>query len=166
MQDFEFLFEHKEFSNFSEFEIWKKFRKGATQVHFVKHFEGRKVRSGKVIYFNCFRSGNTVPDQRNSSQDIKNVKRSFGLTNQRHVDDATSVRLMLEEMAEFSTDNPILGCLSSEYEGLNNEDFFLALQHPLQREKVKKFGEEIVCVDSTHGTNSYNFKNNNCASGE
>ncbi|GFS87210.1 uncharacterized protein TNCV_213361 [Trichonephila clavipes] len=45
-------------------------------------------------------------------------------------------------------------CLSSEYEGLNNEDFFLALQHPLQKEKVKKFGEEIVCVDSTHGTNS------------
>ncbi|GFU43276.1 hypothetical protein TNCV_1567221 [Trichonephila clavipes] len=27
------------------------------QVHFVKHFGGRKVRSGKVIYFNCFRSG-------------------------------------------------------------------------------------------------------------
>ncbi|GFW05936.1 c2H2-type domain-containing protein [Trichonephila clavipes] len=42
-------------------------------------------------------------------QDIKNIKRSFGLTNQRHADDATSVRLMLEEMAEFGTDNPILG---------------------------------------------------------
>ncbi|GFW38630.1 c2H2-type domain-containing protein [Trichonephila clavipes] len=96
-------------------------------------------------------------------QDIKNIKRSFGLTNQRHADDATSVRLMLEEMAEFGTDNPILGCkfqgcLLSEYEGLNNEDFFLALQHPLQKEMLKKFGEEIVCVDSTHGTNSYNFK--------
>ncbi|GFS55186.1 hypothetical protein TNCV_4799321 [Trichonephila clavipes] len=37
-------------------------------------------------------------------QDIKNIKRSFGLTNQRHADDATSVRLMLEEMAEFGTD--------------------------------------------------------------
>ncbi|GFX67791.1 c2H2-type domain-containing protein [Trichonephila clavipes] len=43
-------------------------------------------------------------------QDIKNIKRSFDLTNQRHADDATSVRLMLEEMAEFGTDNPILGC--------------------------------------------------------
>ncbi|GFV16592.1 c2H2-type domain-containing protein [Trichonephila clavipes] len=96
-------------------------------------------------------------------QDIKNIRRSFGLTNKRHADDATSVRLMLEEMAEFGTDNPILGCqfqgyLLSEYEGLNNEDFFLALQHPLQKEMLKKFGEEIVCVDSTHGTNSYNFK--------
>ncbi|GFT69871.1 c2H2-type domain-containing protein [Trichonephila clavipes] len=71
-------------------------------------------------------------------QDIKNIKRSFGLTNQRHADDATSVRLMLEEMAEFGTDNPILGCkfqgcLLSEYEGLNNEDFFLALQHPSKK---------------------------------
>ncbi|GFQ95769.1 c2H2-type domain-containing protein [Trichonephila clavata] len=96
-------------------------------------------------------------------QDIKNIKRSFGLTNQRHADDATSVRLMLEEMAELGADNPILGCkfqgcLSSEYEGLNNEDFFLAIQHPLQKETLKKFGKEIVCVDSTHGTDSYNFK--------
>ncbi|GFY72239.1 hypothetical protein TNIN_95451 [Trichonephila inaurata madagascariensis] len=31
-----------------------------------------------------------------NTQDIKNIK-SFGLTNQQHVDDATSVRLMLEE---------------------------------------------------------------------
>ncbi|GFR27067.1 uncharacterized protein TNCT_647971 [Trichonephila clavata] len=66
-------------------------------------------------------------------------------------------------MAELGADNPILGCkfqgcLSSEYEGLNNEDFFLAIQHPLQKETLKKFGKEIVCVDSTHGTNSYNFK--------
>ncbi|GFQ85950.1 c2H2-type domain-containing protein, partial [Trichonephila clavata] len=98
-------------------------------------------------------------------QDIKNIKRSFGLTNQRHADDATSVKLMLEEMAELGAGNPILGCkfqgcLSSEYEGLNNEDFFLAIQHPLQKEMLKKFGKEIVCVDSTHGTNthSYNFK--------
>ncbi|GFV24565.1 uncharacterized protein TNCV_4376241 [Trichonephila clavipes] len=66
-------------------------------------------------------------------------------------------------MAEFGSDNPILGCkfqgcLSSEYEGLNNEDFFLAIQHPLQKEMLKKFSKEIVCVDSTHVTNSYNFK--------
>ncbi|GFY52600.1 uncharacterized protein TNIN_443101 [Trichonephila inaurata madagascariensis] len=62
-------------------------------------------------------------------QDIKNIKRSLGLTNQLYADDATNVRLMLEEMAEFGTDNPILGCkfqgcISSDYEGLNNEDFF------------------------------------------
>ncbi|GFQ91030.1 c2H2-type domain-containing protein [Trichonephila clavata] len=96
-------------------------------------------------------------------QNIKNIKRSFGLTNQRHADDATSVRLMLEEMTELGTDNSILGCkfqgcLSSEYEGLNNEDFLLAIQHPLKKEMLKKFGKEIVCVDSTHGTNSYNVK--------
>ncbi|GFQ70363.1 c2H2-type domain-containing protein [Trichonephila clavata] len=84
-------------------------------------------------------------------EDIRNIKRSFGLTNRRHTDDPTIVRLMLEEMAELGTDNPILGCkfqgrLSSEYEGLNNEDFFLVLQHPLQKEMLKKFGKEIVLI--------------------
>ncbi|GFQ80780.1 uncharacterized protein TNCT_333491 [Trichonephila clavata] len=232
--------------------MWKNIYEKEEQVHFVKRFGGKKVRSGRLIYFYCFRSGkhcsrskgirnvyksiktnnlctaeiklilrengavtlkmcsthyghgNSLPFLRltgeekkriacslekkievsvilenirndmlsrenisrihlTTRQDIKNIKRSFGLTNQRHADDATSVRLMLEEMAELGADNPILGCkfqgcLSSEYEGLNNEDFFLAIQHPLQKEMLKKFGKEIVCVDSTHGTNSYNFK--------
>ncbi|GFQ92633.1 c2H2-type domain-containing protein [Trichonephila clavata] len=81
----------------------------------------------------------------------KNIKRCFGLTNQRHTDDPTSVRLMLEEMAELGTDNPILGCkfqgcLSFQYEGLNNKDFFRVLQHPLQKEMLKKFGKNTVLI--------------------
>ncbi|GFT80353.1 c2H2-type domain-containing protein [Nephila pilipes] len=96
-------------------------------------------------------------------QDVMNIKRSFGLTNQRHADDATSVKLMLEEMAELGEDNPVLGfkfqgSMPPGFEEFDDEDYFLALQHPLQKEMMRKFGEQIICVDSTHGTNCYDFK--------
>ncbi|GFR30434.1 uncharacterized protein TNCT_161421 [Trichonephila clavata] len=57
MHDFDFLFEYKEFSNFSDFEMWKNIYEKEEQVHFVKLFGGKKVRSGRLIYFYCFRSG-------------------------------------------------------------------------------------------------------------
>ncbi|GFX55968.1 hypothetical protein TNCV_2164451 [Trichonephila clavipes] len=46
----------------------------------------------------------TYPELISTLSKTKNIKRSFGLTNQRHADDPTSVRLMLEEMSEFVTD--------------------------------------------------------------
>ncbi len=37
-------------------------------------------------------------------------------------------------------------------------DFLLCLQTPLQSQLLKKLGKgKIICVDSTHGTNAYNF---------
>ena len=33
----------------------------------------------------------------------------------------------------------------------------LVLQTPLQRQLLTDFGENIICVDDTHGTNSYHF---------
>ncbi len=43
-------------------------------------------------------------------------------------------------------------------QGLEEHDFVLALQTPLQKELLQKCGHKrIVCVDATHGTNSYDF---------
>ncbi|GBN01390.1 hypothetical protein AVEN_110443-1 [Araneus ventricosus] len=96
-------------------------------------------------------------------QDIKNIQRNFNLNVERHRNDAISVRLMIEEMADLDSENPVLGykfqgSIPREYENFEEEDFILVYQHPLQREMLKQYGNKVVCLDSTHGTNAYNFK--------
>ena len=46
---------------------------------------------------------------------------------------------------------------SSESNNLCDRDFVLAIQTPLQAHIMKKFGEKVICVDATHGTNGYDF---------
>lgn len=41
---------------------------------------------------------------------------------------------------------------------LNAEYFCIILMNSAQSEMLKKFGGNIVCVDSTHGLNSYDFE--------
>ena len=97
-------------------------------------------------------------------QDIRNIERSFGLrTAQKHENDAMSVDIWVHDMFKHSEKNPVLvykpqGCAAvSNCPSLKKDDFMLALQTPLQRELLSKFGNNIVCMDDTHGTNSYDF---------
>lgn len=96
-------------------------------------------------------------------KDIQNIERSFGLkTAQKHRDDATSVHFWVQEM-ENSETNPVLLYKPQDHDSLadcpslNREDFMLVLQTPLQRDLMGTFGNNIVCMDDTHGTNSYDF---------
>ncbi len=36
-------------------------------------------------------------------------------------------------------------------------DFILGIQTEFQRDMLRKFGSNVICMDSTHGTNSYDF---------
>ena len=95
-----------------------------------------------------------------TKKDIRNVERSFGLCgSERHKDDATSVRLWVEEMKQ-SDNNPVLlyKAQGESDEILSTEDFVLALQTPYQAHMLETCGhDKVVCIDSTHGTNAYNF---------
>lgn len=97
-------------------------------------------------------------------KDITNIETAYCLRGlQRHKDDATSIHLWVEEMKTLE-DNPVLlykaqgqentqGC-----DSLSPKDFILALQTPLQADLLTKFGcNRVICVDSTHGTNGYDF---------
>ena len=47
---------------------------------------------------------------------------------------------------------------SSDCQTLQENDFLHVLQMPLQAEVLKKIGpDRIICIDDTHGTNSYDF---------
>lgn len=92
-------------------------------------------------------------------KDLLNIERTYGLKGiERHRDDALSVKAWVEELKE-DDNNPVLLYKSQGDAppiGLNREDFILVLQTPLQADMMKKF-PGIVCVDSTHGTNGYDF---------
>ena len=96
-------------------------------------------------------------------KDITNIEKAFGLRRaERHKDDATSVATWVQEMMN-SDSNPVLlykpqgSKPTQETPSLNDDDFILALQTPLQAEVLEKFGTNIICMDDTHGTNSYDF---------
>ena len=89
-------------------------------------------------------------------KDIRNIERRFGLNNdgQMNNDDATSVKLWVEEMKSQADNNPVL-----LYDHNNSsDDFIIVLQSTLQAEMLKCFASKnVVCIDDTHGTNAYNF---------
>ena len=102
-------------------------------------------------------------------QDIHNIKHQYNLEGVKlHSDDHTSVSL-------FVAENMRITCESEEFENpviiykqqgqkqpdsiddLSDEDFIIGLQTPFQRDMLTKFGSTAVCMDSTHGTNVYDF---------
>ena len=96
-------------------------------------------------------------------KDIANIERAFGLQgNVKHKDDATSVAAWVMEMADRGDCNPVLlykpqGKISS-LTGIEDNDFILVIQTPLQAAMLKEFGNGIILIDSTHGTTGYDFQ--------
>ncbi len=96
-----------------------------------------------------------------SKKDIQNMKRVCNVDGvQKHSNDPTSVAAWVEELKsmEFC---PVIAFkaqgVSSEREGVKDEDFLLALQTQFQLEMMKAFGRNVICVDATHSTNQYEF---------
>ena len=59
--------------------------------------------------------------------------------------------------------NPVLlykewGKTNSLVPDLPAESFLLCLQTKHQKEVLQQFGANVLCMDSTHGTNHYDFK--------
>lgn len=94
-------------------------------------------------------------------KDLENIERSFNLNPvRRHAIDGTSVEAWVQEMSA-SEDPCVLyykaqGVADELYQS-SEEDFSLVIMTSSQQEMLKKFGSDVICIDSTHGTNSYNF---------
>ena len=71
--------------------------------------------------------------------------------------------MWVEEMKSMNDRSPVIlykpqgTTQSSESNNLCDRDFVLAIQTSLQADIMKKFGEKVICVDGTHGTNGYDF---------
>ena len=99
-----------------------------------------------------------------TKQDLHNIERSYHTRKeQRHLVDAVSVKLWVEEMRACDV-NPVLfykeqGKKDATIGTNQGLDTALVIQTPLQLELLKECGDQkVICVDATHGTNSYDFQ--------
>ena len=98
-----------------------------------------------------------------SKQDIANIKRKVVDSSiMRHADDATSVNLLVNELRGEPYDPVLLykpqHTTSPEFVAIPRDVFILAIQTQWQKEVYGKHASTILCMDSTHGTNAYQFK--------
>lgn len=99
-----------------------------------------------------------------TKKDINNIKTCYNIDIRegcRHKEDAVSVSMWVQECKEASF-NPVLFFKGQGEEltncNLNKEDFCLIFMNSTQISLLKKFGTKILCIDGTHGLNSYNFE--------
>ena len=95
-------------------------------------------------------------------QDLNNIRRDFCLNQVSHKDDAVSVDIMVNKMMGEDY-NPVL-LYKPVGENLQNhpkiaaDEFLLAFATEAQIELLKLYGETCIMIDSTHGTNQYDFQ--------
>lgn len=102
-----------------------------------------------------------------NKQDIRNIEHQFQVDGiAKHADDSQSVDLWIKEMQRGEYDPVLLykaQGVEEVYVGQNckdifqKEDFAIALQTQFQKDMLQRFGNDSVCLDSTHCTNHYSF---------
>ena len=96
-------------------------------------------------------------------QDVNNMRRSLNLRNvHKHSNDHTSTSLWVSELRSSEDYDPILaykpqGEFVEDIDDISKESFFLALQTEYQRDMMEKYGNDVICIDSTHSTNMCDF---------
>lgn len=95
-------------------------------------------------------------------QDLYNIARDFNINYATKADanDAISIQLWVTEMKNYGEDCPVLYYKSQNDNdsNLDSEDFALILMTNFQKQQIVKFGIEKICIDGTHGTNSYDIQ--------
>ena len=79
----------------------------------------------------------------------------------RHAEDAVSVDILVKELQKEKY-NPILlykpqGIVDPSIP-LPQDRFILALQTNFQQDIYQQYASSVICIDSTHKTNVYDFK--------
>ncbi|BET02069.1 Zinc finger protein [Nesidiocoris tenuis] len=95
-------------------------------------------------------------------QDIRNIAVQFGIEmeGKMHPDDETSVKawVLKERNKEGESAVLLYKPFGEKSLDLGEDDFFLAVMTSEQEEILKKFGDKVVALDSTRGTNAYRFE--------
>ena len=92
-------------------------------------------------------------------KDLHNIARDFRLDNTKlHENDQDSVAAWIKDF-QSKENNPVLfsKLQGDRANGLKKEDFIIILQTPYQKQMYLTFAVNGVLVDSTHGTNMYDF---------
>lgn len=98
-----------------------------------------------------------------SRQDLHNIKKQYNIDGViRHQNDLISTSAWVEDMKNLKYNSVLLFKRQGEeqndhMDNVSDKDFILCLQTEFQRDMLIKFGSNVICIDSTHGTNAYDF---------
>ncbi|XP_023237746.1 uncharacterized protein LOC111636684 [Centruroides sculpturatus] len=95
-------------------------------------------------------------------KDLQNIKCAYNIQEKKKYqpEDKISVQLWVNKMKTLEQ-SPVLyfkqqGEVDAQQK-LSKEDFILIIMLPIQQELLKMLGQQMICVDSTHGTIAYDF---------
>lgn len=99
-------------------------------------------------------------------KDLNNIEASFDLSSDivKHKNDAITVDAWVESMTMSDTPNSCVlyykrqGYLCDTQPRLSKDDFVLVIMNTAQADFLKKYGNDCICIDSTHGVNGYGFE--------
>ena len=96
-----------------------------------------------------------------SRQDLRNIMRQYNIEGiEKHPNDPTSVAAWVHEMQSMQFD-PVIAFkqqgIASEDPNILESDFLLGVQTQFQLDMMQAFGNNVICLDATHGTNVYGF---------
>lgn len=78
-----------------------------------------------------------------------------------HSNDATSVRAWVEKLKSDDKLSLVYyksqGQIDTNHIQQKEDDFLLLIMNDYQKSMVRKFGNDVICIDETHGMNSYHF---------
>ena len=96
-----------------------------------------------------------------TKRDCYNQRKKLGWKVSRHSEDAISVDLLVNELMQEEY-NPVLVYKPQGTEDpalpLPKEGFVLGIQTEFQRDLYQQYASSVICIDSTHKTNVYDFK--------
>lgn len=97
-------------------------------------------------------------------KDMYNIVKQFNVDSDvRDQDDGISVETWVAEMQQGDNSCVVFffkqqGVPSNNYPELDINDFILVIMNPAQIQMLKQYGQDVICMDGTHGTNAYNFE--------
>lgn len=98
-----------------------------------------------------------------TKKDLYNIESSYNLNNEavRHKNDALSVETWVQNLKSDEKFSLVYykpqDEIDRQYLNLQKEDFLLIIMNNYQLTMLKKFGNDVICIDETHGMNSYHF---------
>lgn len=98
-------------------------------------------------------------------KDLHNIRKEYNISysTKNHENDAVSVKLWVDQIKSKDGYNPILyfkdqGVHDPNAPHFVENDFCLIIMTQYQSEMLIHFGNDKLCIDGTHGLNSYNFQ--------
>jgi len=98
-----------------------------------------------------------------TKKDLYNIEASYNLNNEAvlHSNDATNVGAWVEKLKSDDKLSLVYyksqGQIDTNHIQLKEDDFLLLIMNDYQKSMLSKFGNYVICIDETHGMNSYHF---------